>query len=116
MRLIKNSPIPLYQQLLNEIRKRIASGEWPADSQLPTEAELSAELGVSRVTIRQALGAAVDAGLVVRVAGKGTYVSNLAPIVRKQGFVGYVVPHLGHGFNIQMLLGVESILKKRATS
>ncbi len=112
MQLIKNSPIPLYQQLLNEIRKRIASGEWPADSQLPTEAELSAELGVSRVTIRQALGAAVDAGLVVRVAGKGTYVSNLAPIVRRQGFVGYVVPHLSHGFNIQMLLGVESTLKK----
>ncbi len=110
-KLLRESPIPLYQQLLNEIRARIASGEWVTGTRLPTETELAAELGVSRVTIRQALGAAVDAGLVVRIAGKGTYVAKPTNAVPHQSFVGYVVPHLSSNFNVQILLGVESILK-----
>jgi DNA-binding LacI/PurR family transcriptional regulator len=72
---------------------------------------LATELGVSRVTIRQALGAAVDAGLVVRIPGKGTYVSEGPHVARSHGFIGHVVPHLSHTFNVQILLGVESTLK-----
>ena len=107
----KDSPIPLYQQLLNEIRARIASGEWPADTRPPTENELADELGISRVTVRQAMGAAVEAGLLVRVPGKGTYVARVTYTRPTRGFVGYVVPHLTHSFNVQTLLGVESVLK-----
>ncbi len=111
MRLLRDDPIPLYKQLLSEVRTRIATGEWAEGSRLPTEVTLAAELGVSRVTIRQALGAAVEAGLVVRVPGKGTFVAQGAQIRRSQGFVGHVVPHLSHTFNVQMLVGVESTLK-----
>ncbi len=111
MRLHRDDPVPLYKQLLGEVRTRIVTGEWPVGSRLPTEAELATELRVSRVTIRQALGAAVEAGLVVRVAGKGTYVARPTNGLRSQGFVGHVVPHLSHTFNVQMLLGVESTLK-----
>lgn len=112
----KSSPVPMYQQILNEISAHIASGEWPAGAQLPTEAELEAQLQVSRVTIRQAFSAAVEEGLVVRLPGKGTFVSGTetAMSVRKpEGFVGYVVPHLSSSFNVQILLGVESILKEK---
>lgn len=111
IRLQKDSPIPLYKQFLNELRDRIASGEWSVGTRLPTEAELVSELGVSRVTIRQALSAAAEEGLVVRVPGKGTFVSEGAGRSPEQGFIGYVVPHLTHSFNVQTLLGVESILK-----
>ncbi len=112
----KNSPVPMYQQILNEISACIASGEWPAGAQLPTEAELEAQLQVSRVTIRQALSAAAEEGLVVRLAGKGTFVSGteVSVAVRKpEGFIGYIVPHLSSSFNVQILLGVESILKEK---
>ncbi len=112
----KNSPIPMYQQILNEISARIASGEWPAGIQIPTEAELETQLQVSRVTIRQALSAAVEEGLVVRLPGKGTFVSGteISTTIRKsEGFIGYVVPHLSSSFNVQILLGVESILKEK---
>ncbi len=114
IRINKNAPIPIYQQILNEIRARIASGEWVANTQLPTEADLEAELQVSRVTIRQALSAAVEEGLVVRMAGKGTFVSGAetaTSVAKTEGFVGYIVPHLSSSFNVQILLGVESILK-----
>lgn len=111
MRLLRDNPVPLYKQILGEVRTRIAAGDWPGGSRLPTEAVLASELGVSRVTIRQALGAAVEAGLVVRVPGKGTYVADGANVTRSHGFVGHVVPHLSHTFNVQMLLGVESSLK-----
>jgi GntR family transcriptional regulator, arabinose operon transcriptional repressor len=110
----KNGPMPLYQQILNEIRTRIASGEWPTDTQLPTEAELEVMLQVSRVTIRQALSAAVEEGLIVRRAGKGTFVSGKeisTTMAKTDGFIGYIVPHLSSSFNVQILLGVESILR-----
>lgn len=116
IKIYKNSPIPLYQQILNEISTRVASGEWPAGTQLPTEATLELNLQVSRVTIRQALSAAVEEGLVVRLPGKGTFVSETGTSKttnKSEGFIGYVVPHLSSGFNVQILLGVESILKEQ---
>ncbi len=112
----KNAPMPMYQQILNEIRTRIARREWLADTQLPTEAELEVMLRVSRVTIRQALSAAVEEGLIVRLAGKGTFVSGKeisTSMAKTEGFIGYIVPHLSSSFNVQILLGVESILRDR---
>jgi len=111
----KSAPIPMYQQILNEISARIASGEWPSGTQLPTEADLERELQVSRVTIRQALSAAVEEGLVIRLPGKGTFVSGseTTTTYKSEGFIGYVVPHLSSSFNVQILLGVESILKEK---
>lgn len=44
---------------------------------LPTEAELSQSFDVSAGTIRQALAALVDEGLLTRMAGKGTFVSRI---------------------------------------
>jgi DNA-binding LacI/PurR family transcriptional regulator len=78
---------------------------------------LEMELQVSRVTIRQALRAAVEEGLIVRLPGKGTFVSETETSTtthRSEGFIGYVVPHLSSSFNVQILLGVESILKEKA--
>ncbi len=108
------APTPIYQQILNEIRDRISSGKWTAGIQIPTEAELENELQVSRVTIRQALSAAVEEGLIIRMPGKGTFVSGTPKALTKtEKFIGYVVPHLSSNFNVQILLGVESVLKEK---
>jgi GntR family transcriptional regulator of arabinose operon len=108
------APTPIYQQILNEIRDRISSGKWSAGIQIPTEAELENELQVSRVTIRQALSAAVEEGLIIRMPGKGTFVSGTPKALTKtEKFIGYVVPHLSSNFNVQILLGVESVLKEK---
>jgi GntR family transcriptional regulator, arabinose operon transcriptional repressor len=112
LKIDKSSPIPLYQQLLNWIREMILTGQWKSGTRLPTEDELTAELGISRVTVRQALKAAEEEYLLVRVAGRGTYVAEKVSVQTSPRFIGYVVPTLSHSFNVQSLLGVESVLKQ----
>ena len=47
--------VPLYYQVEHVIRQRIITVEYPSGSQIPSENELSHEMGVSRVTVREAL-------------------------------------------------------------
>lgn len=56
------------------LEARIAAGQWPLHSRLPTEQELMAELGVGRSTVREAVRTLVRAGLVQVRQGDGTYV------------------------------------------
>src|SRR5258705_8919318 len=107
----RTSAVPLYKQLLNEVLSQIASGVWLPGAQLPTEAEFMAAFRISRVTVRQAFTALSEAGQIVRVSGKGTFITVKEPAKRSQGYIGYVVPHLSHSFNVQILLGAESVFK-----
>lgn len=65
---------PRYQQLADELRAGIASGEVPAD-RFPTESVLCARYGVSRFTVREALRALQAEGLISRRRGSGTTLS-----------------------------------------
>lgn len=71
----KNSSVPLHEQIKKEVRAMIAQPEYIAGKMLPTEMELSRRLGVSRSTIRQAITALVNEGLLERKKGAGTKVS-----------------------------------------
>jgi GntR family transcriptional regulator len=71
--------LPLYQQIQHLLRHRIGRGEYPAGAQIPSESELCRELGVSRVTVREALRELVRAGMLVKVHGKGTFVAADTP-------------------------------------
>lgn len=66
---------PLYLQIADVLRRRIANGELPPDRPLPGEHALCTEFGVARGTIRSAVNVLREAGLVVRVSGRGTFVS-----------------------------------------
>ena len=63
-----------YGALAGALRARIVAGEWPPGSALPAEQALATHHGVALGTLRQALALLVDAGLVDRVHGKGTFV------------------------------------------
>lgn len=65
----------LHRQLRERLRRDIVSGVYPAHGRIPSEMELCRTHGVSRVTVRKALDALVDEGLLERYQGKGTYVS-----------------------------------------
>jgi GntR family transcriptional regulator len=71
---------PLYRQLAAELRARIYDGTYPRGSRLPAEPELIAEHGVSRVTVRLALGLLREEGLVEPSRGRGTFVREVAPL------------------------------------
>lgn len=70
----KNSPIPVYYQLKEDIEQKINNGFWKVGQCIDSERELSESYGVSRMTIRQALGELVNEGILVREKGKGTFV------------------------------------------
>jgi len=59
----------------DELKQRIDRGELPAGSRLPSEPDLAAELQVSRATLREALRAMEDEGLLRRRQGSGTFVA-----------------------------------------
>lgn len=69
-------PQSLHAQLRDALRARILDGRLAPGAKLPSEAELTDEHGVSRITVRQALGALQAEGLIVKVHGKGAFVSH----------------------------------------
>jgi GntR family transcriptional regulator len=71
----ENRIVPLYHQVEQLIRHRVAKNQYPPGSQIASEHELCRELKVSRITVREALRELVREGLLVKVQGKGTFVS-----------------------------------------
>ena len=67
-------PTPLYEQLARVLRQMIQSSELRPREPVPSESQLQQEYGVSRGTIRRALDILRDEGLVVTIAGRGTFV------------------------------------------
>lgn len=72
---LTRSAMPRYLQLAGIFRRRIETGAWPLNEQIPTVEELSSECGVARATIRQALGLLESDGLISRYRAKGTFVN-----------------------------------------
>ncbi|SAL70765.1 GntR family transcriptional regulator [Caballeronia arvi] len=70
-----DSHVPLYTQIKDVLRTGILDGRYPPMSRMPSESELQTMFDVSRITIRQALGDLQKEGLIFKVHGKGSFVS-----------------------------------------
>jgi GntR family transcriptional regulator len=66
----RSNPLPLWAQVLADLRARMASGEFR--ERFPTDDELAAAYGVSRQTVREAVRRLQGEGLVERTRGRGT--------------------------------------------
>ena len=76
---------PAYQQIADELRRRIQTGALGPGSKLPTEVELMGEFDVSRVVARLAVGVLRTEGLIYSRQGKGTFVREHQPVRRIAG-------------------------------
>lgn len=77
----------LSEQVADQLRRRIASGEFRVGTLIPTENDLAEDLGVSRNSVREAVRALVHAGMLGARAGYGTFVtatSDLAPTLARR--------------------------------
>ena len=76
MKVILNfqSPLPLYQQIAQQLAVRIAAGELPAGKQLPTVRDLAAELGIHFNTVSRAYQQLEEQGWTSSQPGRGTFV------------------------------------------
>lgn len=70
----RGSSQKLYSQLLEILKEKLESGEWPVDTQIPTEEELCRIYDVSKATVRQAMSDLAQRGYLRRLQGKGTFV------------------------------------------
>lgn len=79
--------VPLSERIALQLRQRIAVGEFPVGTLLPTEVELAEEFDVSRGCVREAVRSLVHAGMLGARAGYGTFVvatSDLAPALARR--------------------------------
>jgi GntR family transcriptional regulator len=100
----RSSALPLWAQLLADLRRRLAGGEF--SDRFPTDRELVDEYGVSRQTVREAMRQLRDEGAVERQRGRGTRVR---PAEFEQPFGG-----LGSLFRAVEATGVDQISEVRA--
>ena len=77
MRIILNnaSMVPIYEQLMDQIKNEILSGGLGENEVLPSVRALSAELRISALTVKKAYDRLEEEGFVITVHGKGTYVA-----------------------------------------
>jgi GntR family transcriptional regulator len=118
-----------YRAIADELRGRVESGDLAAGALLPSESELSAAYGVSRVTVRKALELLRDEGLIDARQGFGWFVAT-APVRQSLGRLGTIEDQLGElgvgserrvvGFQfvsaparVRQVLGVDSVLEVR---
>jgi DNA-binding GntR family transcriptional regulator len=74
-RINHDGPALLWRQVADDLENDIDAGTLPSGSRLPSEIDLAESYAVARVTIRRAIAELVEAGHVVRVHGRGTYIA-----------------------------------------
>jgi GntR family transcriptional regulator len=96
---------PMYLQIMEQIKQRVAVGEWPRGSEIPSIRQLAVALRVSVITIKRAYLELEREGVIVTQQGKGSIVapdSNLGP----QIFDQELAEHLDQVARLGTLLGL----------
>ena len=97
---------PLYQQIVNQIKQKIAVGEWAAGEEIPSIRQLAADLRVSVITVKRAYLEMEHAGLIVTQHGKGSFVA--ADVVSgPEIFEQEMVDHLEEAARLGTTMGMS---------
>ncbi|SDU83236.1 FadR/GntR family transcriptional regulator [Pseudomonas mucidolens] len=102
--LIKRSLVDL---ALEQLRQRITQGKWAVGERLPTEPELSAELGISRNTVREAMRVLAFSGLIEIRQGDGSYLRSMTDPLGAMKAMSQC--SLGQAQETRQILEVEAI-------
>ncbi|WP_139990816.1 GntR family transcriptional regulator [Paenibacillus paridis] len=117
---------PLYSQIRDYILANIQQFHWQADDQLPTELELAEKFNVSRFTVKKAMSELVKEGLIYRIQGKGSYISQVVgeenraiPLqaaeagVSTMKLIVLLTPHMQSSLSASILTGAEYYLAEQ---
>jgi GntR family transcriptional regulator len=115
----RDSPVPFYFQLAELLEREIVSGRWEAGLRLASELELGEHFGVSRTTVRQALGRLEQEGLIARRKGQGTFVEESRPrswlVQSSAGFFQDESARMGRQVTSQVRRAERNVLPAWAT-
>jgi GntR family transcriptional regulator len=95
--LARGSPKPLYRQLKDRLLRELEEGDRAPHSQLPSEREWVKKLGVSRITVRQALMELVQQGYLYTVPGKGFFVGERKKAHELNAFLSFTAASEARG-------------------
>jgi len=102
----QTDPRPMYLQILEQIRARIAARDWPPGKELPSIRALAAGLNVSVITVKRAYLDLETEGVIVTRHGKGSFVADvngLAGELKEE----QLAEHLAQAAEISRLLGLS---------
>lgn len=104
-----NKPTALYEQIEEDIRKKISSGHLKIGQKISSQNELSAQYNVSLITVKKALSNLIKEGILFSRIGKGTYVArkNRPLNLSKHKTIGLVLRDLKHPFFSLIVHAVE---------
>ncbi len=127
------NPTPLYRQIAEAIKARIANGQLKVGDQIGSQQELARKYDVSLITVKKAIADLINEGVLFSRVGKGTYVaemsqsSNLSKhetiglVFRdlKSPFFSLIIPSIEkvlseHGFNILLTTSANQIEKEES--
>lgn len=108
----------MYLEMKEDLTRHIQSGKWAAGFRVPSESELIASYRVSNTTARRCLDEMENEGLLRRVRGSGTFVSDLAHMVsrRQVGVIVRDLYSLSHPFIAMLVGGIERAMEGRGVN
>lgn len=110
-KILRDSSQSLFSQLEEILRDGIEDGTWQPGESIPSERELSRIYGLSRMTVRKAIDRLVSTGLIFRVDGKGTFVSEPKVSFQALSLAGLREQTLKLGYSPSTkLLDIERVL------
>ncbi|MBD3657197.1 GntR family transcriptional regulator [Marinobacter sp.] len=116
-RMASHSPLPLYVQIRDRLRREILDGTYQVHERLPSENEMMGEFGVSRITIRQALRDLHNEGLVFSAQGKGTFVSKPKAVQNVQRLEGFGEAMAAQGYEASArVLSIQQMKAPKAVA
>ncbi|GGC76187.1 LacI family transcriptional regulator [Thalassobacillus devorans] len=108
---------PLYEIIYEKLKSDIISGIYKSGEKIPSEKELSEMWKVSRITPKKSLEKLVSEGLVVRHAGRGSFVAEITDDIfsgdinsnkqNKPNLIGFVIPNLDSNYGTDLLNSIE---------
>lgn len=98
-------PLALYQQVKDHVLRKIGDGSLAAGARVPSEQELVNEFGVARMTVNRALRELAEQGVIVRVAGVGSFVAEEKPqsTLLRIANIGEEITQRGHDHRFELL-------------
>jgi GntR family transcriptional regulator len=116
--LSKSDGRPMYLQIMEQIKQRVAVGDWPRGEEIPSIRQLAVALSVSVITVKRAYLELEREGVIVTQHGKGSTVAT-DPLLEPRLYDQELTQHLDQAVRLGELLGLgtedlESRLREAA--
>ena len=110
MESITGGNTPKYQELTEQLRLQIVSGEIAPGQKLPSENTLSAQYQVSRQTVRKALAILQNEGYIYAEHGRGTFCSEMMRHAHPSKNIAVVTTYLSDYIFPRVIQGIDDVL------